>query len=349
MKKSASVFNLLIAAAIFPLFFGCRKNVSENQAESLLSTGKQGSTLTTLGVTPDVYVSGSLGGQAVYWKNGGAVILPGGEMATGIAVVGPDVYVSGWGHDPSTFVFVAKYWKNGVLTDLSNGTSDFLATGIAVSGTDVYVSGTAGAWVHTALYWKNGVAVPLGPGQAWGIAVAANGDVYLSSQDSYVGGPRYWKNGSLLPLPGTASSTVNAIAVQGSNWYAVGVDDNGSSQTALCWQNGSPYYLMQHLNSDAMAVAVDPNGLPVISGTTGAGYKQNISYWLHQDITFISTGKFGYITTGVAVDGTTGDVYICGSESDSPSTSINAKYWKNGQVVVLSTTGGTASGIALGQ
>jgi hypothetical protein len=66
-------------------------------------------------------------------------------MATGIVVIGTNVYVCGYGPGP-----VAQYWLNGVLTNLSDGTNPVMASGIAVSGTDVYIAGTEGLIIRTA-------------------------------------------------------------------------------------------------------------------------------------------------------------------------------------------------------
>lgn len=352
MKKNAGVFNLLLTAAIFLLLSGCRKSLVENQTDPLLGTGKQAKTLTTLGVPPDVYVAGSEGGQAKYWKNGLGVVLSGGEQANGIVAIGTDVYVSGWGHDPTTHNFVAKYWKNGVLTNLSDGTDNVLTNGIAVLGTDVYIAGTAGAWVRNAVYWKNGVITSLGSGQCDGIFVAPNGDIYIPN--GAYGGATYWKNGTLVTLSTTATQYINAITVQGSDVYAVGVNDIGNHQTALYWKNGSLGFLTTSSNfTDAMAIAVSATGRVFISGTTGPAIGNlQIGYWTPLgDLNIISSGEFVALTTGIAIDGDE-NVYICGSEFNSVSTPpARAKYWVNGQVVNLSsgTTDATALAITLGQ
>jgi hypothetical protein len=51
-------------------------------------------------------------------------------VATGIAVWGTDVYVSGAEHNGQAWG--AKVWKNGVPTLLSGGTLDANALGLAV-------------------------------------------------------------------------------------------------------------------------------------------------------------------------------------------------------------------------
>lgn len=84
----------------------------------------------------DVYIVGSVGDNLGYytatiWKNGVETALPGGVAATGITIVGNDIYVSGNGLNGGASV--AKYWKNGVPVDLTNGALNTIATSIFVT------------------------------------------------------------------------------------------------------------------------------------------------------------------------------------------------------------------------
>ena len=64
-------------------------------------------------------------------------------------VSGSDVYVVGHvGH-------FAKLWKNGIETNLSDGTELADARSVFVSGQDVYVAGDI---FSRGVLWKNGVA-----------------------------------------------------------------------------------------------------------------------------------------------------------------------------------------------
>jgi hypothetical protein len=352
MKKNVSISKQLLTASVFLLLFGCRKGIIENQTDPLLSTGKQGSTLTTLNVT-DVYVAGTLGGnQAVYWQNGTLVTLPGGTVATGIDVVGTDVYVSGTGINPSTGASAALYWKNGVLTTLPTGgtTDDVWTTGIAVSGTgEVYISGYTGRFATTAVYWKDGVLKALASSGSGGITgpvfVATNGDVYIPNRNA---SPSYWLNGALKTLPSPTPASlphVNAVKEIGGIVYAIGANGAGPWETALYWRSGSLQYMMApYTFNEATDVAVSATGETYISGTGGQEWgNQQAGYWNGLgDFNKWGTYSFsGYAR--IAVDGS--DIYICGGESNYPAFLSKAMYWHNGTPVYL--TNGSSNSYAL--
>lgn len=356
MKRTVSISRLFLSAAIFLQLFACKKGLVENQTDPLLSESKQRSSLTPL-TTPDIYVAGSEGGQAKYWKNGVGVTLSGGSQAFGITVVGSDVYVCGLGANPSTGISNAVYWVNGVPTYLPYATWDTYATGIAVSGGDVYVTGRVSAFLNIGVYWKNGVAISLGAGEANGIVIS-NGDIYIANSDN--DNPSYWKNGVLVPLPHPSNTSVVAMAVSGSNVYVTGLY-GGSPQKAILWRNGVQETLVSPTNSRGFAVTVDNNGQPVVLGLTGANFNnQQICYWGFDfgSPNILALGQQVGSTMGITADPQTGTIYACGSEFETASTPPSrAKYWSfsalGGATPVTlnpgTTTNATAFAIALGQ
>jgi hypothetical protein len=354
MKKNANILNLLLSATMLLLLFGCKKGLIESQADPSLSTSKKGSPLSILSV-PDVYVAGSDGGQATYWKNGTPVTLPGGTQANGIFVDGTDVYVCGYGSDPVTFNSVAMYWKNGVQTILSDGTNLVIATGITVSGGDVYVSGRVGFFGTIGVYWHNGVEVSLGTGDPNGIFAAPNGDIYIAN--GQWGNPSYWLNGSLVTLTGPSNAYVRAVATNGTDVFVVGTSSSGPNETALYWKNGVQQSLMSPSKTSAMAVAVNAAGNAVISGTSGTSVtNMQVSYWDPVgDLSPVTSGRFVAAGTGIAVDPVTDDIYVCGSEYNTTTPPARAKYWVISGGSVISTVdlssgpaNATALAIALG-
>lgn len=346
MKKNQSVFKLLLTGAFFLVLFGCKKGIIENQADPL-SKEKQGGALTTLNVPPDVYVTGSLNNQAVYWKNGTVVTLPGGELATGIVVVGTNVHVCGYGVSPSTGELVAKYWLNGVATDLSDGLSECRATGIGISGSDVIIAGYEGRYVRTACYWRNAARTNLSGGSLPGqVFVATNGSFYIADRNSN----NYWKDGVLqspLQIP-VGSANLEAVKEYGGIVYAVGerVTANGTA-TPLFWING--VYQAGFLGNpngyaDAQDFVISPTGQRHFAGLAGTGWDSaRIMYW-------DPVGAADYWGTytasslaSIALNGT--DVYVCGSEFNYPVMESRAVVWQNSGFNPTYLTDGTTPAI----
>jgi hypothetical protein len=221
----------------------------------------------------DVYVAGeehTIGyGVAEYWKNGVPVILTDNTNpaeAWSIFVSGSDVYVAGYEYkttqiDPTHSVTnpVAKYWKNGVPVELTNGLNAAIAYSIFVSGTDLYVAGYACQTMTPdcprATYWKNGVPVQLTnipASTASSIAVSGH-DVYIS-QDRTNDTSELWKNGNSSQL--TNSVSANQVVVSGSDVYVCGAMVDGS-EFAAYWKNGTPVRLTDGQNdASAFALAV---------------------------------------------------------------------------------------------
>src|SRR5580692_11767920 len=97
----------------------------------------------------------------------------------------PNVYYA----DKDSSIQFARYWKNGVVTNLTSGLLEYsgttivnypTTTGIFVSGNDVYLSGLRG--YTQALYWKNGTPVFLTTQQTTGAAANA---IFVSGSDVY--------------------------------------------------------------------------------------------------------------------------------------------------------------------
>lgn len=118
--------------------------------------------------TMNIYVAGSEGGTAQYWRNGSVVNLSNGHT-TSIYVSGNDVYVAGQEYLGGGIHQIARYWKNGVAVNLTDGISYAGANDIYVSGNDRYVAGWESGGSTQAKYWKNGIEVSLSNGslQSW--------------------------------------------------------------------------------------------------------------------------------------------------------------------------------------
>ena len=264
-----------------------------------------------------------------------------------------DVYTAGYittSNGSGGISEVAAYWKNGVITRLTDSLSFSEATGIAVSGTDVYVVGYTSSpsnqFNENAVLWKNGVATKLSPDSTASQATF----IALSGTDVYVGGfiydvisqtanstgygsqPIYWKNGvpNLLPK----ATAINAIAVNGSDVYMAGsvVSANkfngvgiGNGSIAAYWKNGAlidslayPAAYLPAYSSGASAIAVSGNNVY----TAGVTEIYQPEMWQNSTPTILANTTTYSSAQGIASNGT--DVYVAGV-----SGNFNvATYWK---------------------
>lgn len=258
----------------------------------------------------DIYLAGSDGKVAKYWKNGQGISLSDGTnyyaSANSIFVAGDDIFVAGrdgnvakyWKNRQSislsdgandaearsVFVLngdvyvagyegrIAKYWKNGQEVSLSDSTKTASAESIYVSGSDIYVSGYVSGGYMGAVYWKNGQEVSLSNGEIARSVFVSGSDVYIAGDID--GRAAYWKNNQQVILgDGTDLSYAYSIVVSGSDIYVAG-EDTGN---AVYWKNGKQVILkndpMEY--SSASSIFVLDNDVYVAGGYMGAIYWKN--------------------------------------------------------------------------
>lgn len=209
-----------------------------------------------------------------------------------------DVYIAGY--ESNGEHLVAKYWKNGVETVLSNGKYDAQATSIYIADNSIYVAGyESNGKKNVAKYWKDGVEICLTDGSQNARAndilkinngihvVGMEGDYGFNTFDRQ---PVYWKDGTPTILS-AGKSEGEAISI---------VNDEGNV-----------YILIQHIN------------------TRAASYWKNDSYVDWGRVTFPLDAR----TSSMAVDN--GNVYIVGSATYTGPTII-ATLWENGHPTQLS-------------
>ncbi len=247
-----------------------------------------------------------------------------------------DVYVAGFVDGQNN---KAAYWKNGVITKLTDSPSFAIARGVAVQGGDVYVAGTVTSFAlstNNAVYWKNGVANTLADisnnSQAWGIAFQGN-DLYvvggIFSNNSFHA--TFWKNGTANTLPG--GIVANAIAVNGADVYIAGSAGDPNNSVAAYWKNGVATMLIGGFSANTIAI----NGNDVyVGGTTVSGAAV---YWKNGAPTMLTNdavaNKIGYSVYSIATNGT--DVFVAGgTDYNNGNTAIYdhgngsvATLWKN--------------------
>jgi hypothetical protein len=121
----------------------------------------------------DVYVVGVKNNAAAYWKNNQEFLLNNGIGASADTLLVSNNNVHVFGKKPfDNWTTAYLYWKNNVLTNLTENfsTPDQVVrtiTGIDVVGDDVYFVGFTKnplitAEIYDLVYWKNGVKTVLG-------------------------------------------------------------------------------------------------------------------------------------------------------------------------------------------
>ncbi|MDX9883233.1 MAG: hypothetical protein RBS73_14315 [Prolixibacteraceae bacterium] len=245
---------------------------------------------------------------------------------------GETVYIAGYEGN------VAKYWKNGVATSLTDGTKNAHAIDISVSGNDIYVAGTEG---KVAKYWKNGKVSVLGnlakEEYAFSMYVSGN-DVYVAGMDDSSNGsiPKYWKNGIAVEL--AKSGMAEDIFVSGGDVYVAGDEDD-----AVYWKNGHVVNLAN--GEKARAIFISGNDVYVageedIKNENGyyTYYTNIVKYWKNGNAVNLTDGKMEAWATDIFISGD--DVYVSGCEATTKTSygsgdKYQAKYWKNGKEVLL--------------
>jgi hypothetical protein len=282
----------------------------------------------------NVYIAGFDEGTNL-WKNGVSQSLPTGSngYANSVYVSDSNVYVAGNTYNATSGHGVAALWKNGVVQNLTDGTTDAWATSVFVSGTDVYVTGIEqnAAGIHSAMLWKNGVSQKLADSTE---AIS----VFVSGNDVYVAGSKYnddygyigailWKNGVAQNLTnGTGYFGATSVTVSGSDVYVTGF--NGHK--ALLWKNGVEQFLTDG-SHEAMALSVFLWGSDVyVTGyeTNTHGY-QVAKLWINGVSQDLSDGYYNAEAYSVFIFGR--DVYVAGYDGYA------AMLWKNGVAQNLSS------------
>jgi hypothetical protein len=348
MKKYILLFSTAILVQLF--FISCSKNDTTPPADQ-----------------ETVYVAGinnnsSGARESVIWKNGAKQILPATNgYSYSVVVSGSDVYAVGEAKHVPTNKIKAMIWKNGVATDLTNGSDAFAsATAIYANGADIYAAGLVQdlSFNMNAVYWKNGTVTPLLPGliaasiQTIDGIYANNTDVYVVGSIQKSGGEyaiAQWKNGVISEVSsGSSDFWCTGLFVSGSDVYITGYeDDHATYVKPRLWKNGTIIPLNNAGASSAQAHCVFVNGSDVYVGgfiVNPTTNQWNPRYWKNGTLVTLPDGPKSSWINGMYVNGT--DVYAVGWQENATNVKV-ATQWKNGTASPLSDANGSGEAYAV--
>lgn len=284
----------------------------------------------------NIHIVGKANGYIFYWKNGHkssfGTIIGGDGIANAVAVSDTNVYVVG------RIGFTSKLWKNGMLTNLTDGLLSSDAKAITVVGNDVYIAGFDFS-KNEIVMWKNGVKSVVSKGvpltyDGMGIGVSGT-NVYICGnvyEHAYI-----WKNGIAAKLSDSASSYVFGLFLAGTDVYIAG-RENGK---AVYWKNGVKT-LLSTQSSFANAIAVSGTDVYIVGNENWS----TAVYWKNGVKTVLATDAHGYASAN-AIQIFNTDVYIVGTVGGGSPTPV---CWKNGvrHLVSLNPNTNMAIGEAYG-
>ncbi len=279
----------------------------------------------------------------------------------------PNCDVVGYEYNGSHYI--AKYWKNGVETRLSNGMEDVKANAISVSGNDVFIAGDyndPNTYYNLPKLWKNGTEIPMNviyPGaglenkcRGYALDVATyNGSAYVAGYVSDGGGSTsiavLWVNGGspLLLCPrmdqdlNNGSSFARSVFVTPEgDVYVAGEQYIGGglgNKQIVMWKNGIKSQITNHTADvngfPGYVTSIHVSGSDVYIGCTytpeiGGQLIQRVAYFKNRELILVSDPSTSHFETSLFV--ANNSVYISGN-SGNPSPSI----WKNNQETLLPT------------
>ena len=292
-------------------------NASCSKVENVISPPKS--------VGPvDVYVAGKKDNHACYWKNNQEVILDNGTMsnsnATKIIVSNGDVYVLGTFQIGIVPSLQYVYWKNGVMTNISNifSASPDSVDNIAdmeVVGNDVYflgytkqtsLSGNAASFV----YWKNGVKTTIADYLNlnglfnFGQIKIVNNTVFIIGAKDIAGTitKGYFVNNNFT----SSFQTLNGITVNGLDVYVYGGNFNPSN---LYYKNLITGQEVSFFPSNAIAKMVF-DGNDKYTSTDAYVFKNDVSVFQRDGFPFNFITDFEVLNSNTYVITQEGDLGV---------------------------------------
>lgn len=292
----------------------------------------------------DVYVAGSVGAQACYWKNGvlnGLQSLLDTLQATSIYVANGNVYVG----VSQPVIYEAQLTHPGqyFIISAANGQQGYglgqnlqlQQSGIYASGTDVYNSGSysikggidfgAEYYLPQACYWKNGNTQVVLPFEF-------NFSYYYSTNSR-----------SLFSYAATIAVSGSDVYTAGNVGWAYPNDNTSGTAYPAYWENNTAYMLGEQTVNGLPTFPLGTASSICLSGSDvyigGTVYQNNTNsacFWKNNGTTTFLPRQGDYAEgNSISVSGS--DVYMAGTDYTSNPETYKACYWKNGAETTLST------------
>ena len=244
-----------------------------------------------------------------------------------------------------------RFWRSGIVTDISDQTKQYYGTSFVMSGDDVFISGYHfdGQTTHP-VYWKNTQVHPLSTGT--GVAT----DISVSGNDTYATGieyngthwiARYWKNESFVELSedpqGSDASSIDVV--DGNVFVGGALSTSNETSTAAFWKNGSVQPIEEALGSSGISfVKVSGQDIHMV-GSRLLDSKVYVTYWKNDVVKDITSGEYAAVATSISI--IEGDVYITGYENNSAGQG-QAKVWNVTKGEVYNMPDGSTYSVAMG-
>jgi hypothetical protein len=250
----------------------------------------------------DVYINGEKRNpttnivEPYFWKNGVGSVAP--IIAYDIAASGSDVYLAGRRSVAVDNGARACISKNGVITDLTDGSGVGAALAIQLNGNDVYAAGYIRSGnVYQGAYWKNGILNTI-TNAFYLFDISVNGtDVYVCGVNSN-NKAAYWKNGIMTECPGVSvGSYAKAVLATGSDVHVVGDDKSGNITVASHWKNGVSQNIANASNGQSNANDIAMDGTDVyITGSQQTTVGKQAVYWKNGNQRLLAPAAKGIAT-----------------------------------------------------
>jgi hypothetical protein len=217
---------------------------------------------------------------------------PGGTPGNGETNSPYHVYVAGT--ESNGTKNVAKFWKDGKATSLTDGSNNAHAQSIFVDGGNVYVVGFD--VTNQPTYWKHdgGAVTPTvitktGPTANARSIFVDSGNVYVAMTDNFTG--IFLKDNAATTLStGPQNAGADSIFVTGGNVYVSGVDrySDAAKPVAVYWKYDGSTVTATDLTAatghsvEARSIYVDNGGVVYVAGhehNMGPNDQYVAKYW----------------------------------------------------------------------